>query len=383
MRAPLTVLMLTVWVATVALQGCATLGVDSHQASDPSPRQIQASFLSVPLSFEANQGQTDPQVKFLSRGPGYGLFLTPTEAVLALRKAKPTPSEAATDETPSESAVLRMRLVGANPTPKLSGETALQGKVNYFIGNDPTQWRTNVPTYARARYNNVYPGIDLVYYGNQRQLEYDFVVAPGRDPASITMAFEGMERLELDANTGDLVLQTSGGTIRQRKPVIYQEVAGERHEIVGSYVMHKDDQVGFQVVAYDATKPLIIDPILVFSTYLGGSGDDEGRGIAVDGAGQVYVAGEHLFHRFSHAECFPTDLRRRRLRRLCDQADRGWLGPGLFDVPRGERVRRGLGHCRGWRGARLCGGAHLVHPTFLPRGMPSNRPSQAAAPTPL
>ena len=142
--------------------------------------------------------------------------------------------------------------------------------MNYFKGNDPTKWRTNVPTYAQARYTNVYPGIDLVYYGNQRQLEYDFVVAPGQDPASITMAFEGMEGFELDATTGDLVLQTSSGDVRQRKPLIYQEMAGEKQEIAGNYIVKSDDQVGFQVAAYDMTKPLIIDPILVFSTYLGG-----------------------------------------------------------------------------------------------------------------
>ena len=287
----LTIGVLTLWMTTVSLSGCATLGPDSRQVQeDPKPRQIQASFLSAPLSFEANQGQTDSQVKFLSRGPGYGLFLTPTEMVLALRKAKPTQADAATDETPSESAVLRMRLVGANPTPELSGETALPGKVNYFIGNDHTKWRTHVPTYAQARYANVYPGIDLVYYGNQRQLEYDFVVAPGQEPANITMAFQGMERLELDV-TGDLVLQTSGGEVRQRKPVIYQEVAGERKAIDGSYLLKNDDQVGFQVAAYDTTKPLIIDPILVFSTYLGGTNFDQGQGIAVDDAGQIYVTG--------------------------------------------------------------------------------------------
>jgi len=294
LRASFTFLILTLWFAAVGLQGCATFGTDSRQAQeDPKSRQIQASFLSVPLSFEANEGQTDSQVKFLSRGPGYGLFLTPTKAVLALRKAKATGTkqpELDTDSMPSESAVLRMRLVGANPSPELSGETALPGKVNYFKGNDPTKWRSNVPTYAQARYENVYPGIDLIYYGNQQQLEYDFVVAPGQDPASITMAFEGMERLELEAS-GDLVLQTSGGEIRQRKPVIYQEVAGERQAIDGSYLLKPDDQVSFQVAAYDATKPLIIDPILVFSTYLGGSGGDAGMGIAVDGAGQVYVTG--------------------------------------------------------------------------------------------
>ena len=295
-HASLSVLMLITWVAVLGVQGCATLGPDSRQAQEvPKARQVQASFLSVPLSFEANQGQTDPQVKFLSRGPGYGLFLTPSEAVLALRKTEPTQTEAATDETPSESAVLRMRLVGANPTPELAGETVLPGKVNYFIGNDPEKWRRNVPTYAKARYTNVYPGIDLVYYGNQRQLEYDFVVAPGQNPASITMAFQGMEHLELDANTGDLVLDTEGGQVRQRKPLIYQDVAGERQEIEGNYLLKTHDQVGFQVAAYDATKPLIIDPILVFSTYLGGGSSrfgDHGRGIAVEGAGQqAYVTG--------------------------------------------------------------------------------------------
>ena len=169
----------------VGFLGCSSSETYIRQGQNPSSSQLQASFLSVPLSFEANQGQTDSQVKFLSRGKGYSLFLTPHEAVLALTKTKlpTTDSIAAHDETDEESpAVLRIRLVGANPSPAITGEKELPGKVNYFIGSDATKWQTDVPTYAQARYANVYPGIDLIYYGNQRQLEYDFVVAPGQDP---------------------------------------------------------------------------------------------------------------------------------------------------------------------------------------------------------
>ena len=131
-----------------------------------------------------------------------------------------------------QSAVVRMKLVGANPSPRVSGLEELPGKSNYFIGNDPSQWRTNVPHYAKVQYNDVYPGVDLVYYGNQRQLEYDLVVAPGADPGAIALSFEGVERLRIDAQ-GDLVLHTSGGQIRQHKPLVYQEVDGGHREIAG------------------------------------------------------------------------------------------------------------------------------------------------------
>ena len=139
----------------------------------------------LPLTFEANTGQTDPAVKFLSRGPGYTLFLTPTEAVLGLIKA------------PGDGTVLRMTLVGAHPSPRIAGLEELPGKVNYFIGTEPAPCGTNVPTYARVKYESVYPGVDLVYYGHQGQLEYDFVVAPGVDPKAITLAFEGHDKLEV------------------------------------------------------------------------------------------------------------------------------------------------------------------------------------------
>ena len=277
-------------VAGLGLVGCAIVSPHQPNAKETSAH-VQATYLQTPLHFEANEGQTDGQVKFLSRGSGYGLYLTPQEAVLALRKPKPSGSEQETEETSPDSAVLRMRLVGANATPELTGDNLLPGKVNYFIGNDPAKWRTQIPTYGKIRYDNVYPGIDLLYYGNQRQLEYDFIVAPGEDPAQIAMAFEGADRLEIDAQTGDLVLQTASGEVRQHKPLIYQEGEGARQTIEGQYVIKDDIHVGFHVATYDTTQPLIIDPVLRFSTYLGGTQNDGGLDITVDERGRVYLIG--------------------------------------------------------------------------------------------
>jgi hypothetical protein len=246
-----------------------------------------ALYRGLPLIFEANAGQTDPSVKFLSRGPGYTLFLTPTEAALALTKS-PADANATTKAT-----LLRMKLVGANSRPPVSGLEALPGKVNYFIGDDPKQWRTNVPTYAKVKYEGVYPGVDLVYYGDGRQLEYDFVVAPGSDPKAIALAFDGADKLEVDAQ-GDLVLAVDGGELRLRKPLVYQDVDGHRKPIAGNYILKPRSRVGIQVAAYDATKPLVIDPVLIYSTDLGGSGTDRAFAIAVDGAGNAYVTGDTI-----------------------------------------------------------------------------------------
>jgi hypothetical protein len=173
----------------------------------------------------------------------------------------------------------------------VSGLEELPGKANYFIGSDPAKWRTNIPTYAKVHYRDVYLGIDLLYYGNQRQLEYDFVVAPGADPKKIVLGFEGADKLEIDAQ-GDLVLHTADGQIRQKKPLIYQEVDGVRTEIEGSYILKGANRFGFTVAAYDVNRPLIIDPVVLsYSTYLGGSGVDQGHGIAVDASGSAYVVG--------------------------------------------------------------------------------------------
>ena len=263
-------------------------------ADDPLRVRVSDMYGKLPLSFAANRGQTNSDVKFLSRGAGHTLFLAPTEAVLVLVKPEHPSSRDLTArlEKPGTAtqAVLRMTFVGANPDARVTGHQELPGKANYFLGKDPATWRTDVPTYAKVHYRDVYPGIDLVYYGNQRQLEYDFVVAPGADPERIALGFQGADRLDVDAQ-GDLVVHTTAGTIRQRKPLIYQEIDGARKEIPGGYVLTDMHRVSFRVAAYDATRPLVIDPVLSYSTYLGGSGHEEGFGIAVDAGGNVYVTG--------------------------------------------------------------------------------------------
>ncbi len=256
------------------------------------PATARLSFGQIPLGFEANQGQTGADTHFLARGRGYSMFLTGAGPVLALRKS---PAHPATKEDEHARAIdhilLRLKLVGANPAPLVAGLEEGTGKVNYFIGNDPTKWRTNVPTYGKVKYEAVYPGVDLVYYGNQQQLEYDFVVAPGADPRAITLDFEGTEKLRVKLSAdGSLLLRTTGGELRLRKPSIYQETNGARREVSGGYVLRGKHQVGFQVGPYEATKPLIIDPVLLYSTYLGGGGEDNSSGVVVDSTG-IYLAG--------------------------------------------------------------------------------------------
>src|SRR5262245_47349430 len=277
------------------------------QSSNDQAVWVRGAFGKLPMRFELNQGQTDSQVKFIARGPGYGLFLTPAEATLRLRFAdrglriEEVNNASITKITQSaiqgsQSDVLRMKLAGAHPDPRIRGVDELPGKTNYFTGQDQSRWRAQVPSFARVKYENVYKGVDLVYYGNQGQLEYDFIVAPGADPSEIRLAFEGAEKMEIDAN-GDLALRTPAGLLRQRKPQVYQEVNGTRLEIPSRYRILDprssilDPQVAIEVGYYDTTRPLIIDPVLVYSTYLGGSGIDEGSSVAVDAAGQVYVAG--------------------------------------------------------------------------------------------
>jgi len=185
---------------------------------------------------------------------------------------------------------MKMKLQGANLKPEIRGLDRQPGTSNYFIGRDPKQWRTNIPSYAKVKYEGVYPGIDLVYYGNNQQLEYDFVVAAGADPHAIALDMRGADKLQIDAH-GDLLLTIGGGQLRQLKPSIYQETAGGRSAISGRYILTGKHQIGFEVGPYDHRKPLVIDPVLVYSTYLGGSGADEGAAIAADVEGNAYVVG--------------------------------------------------------------------------------------------
>jgi hypothetical protein len=271
---------------------------------DPVAASLKAKvterFGRLPLAFEANQGQSDDRVKFLSRGRGYSLLLTPAEAVLLLEQARPDESRAsswpmsrrasrseATDK--ADPVALRMRLVGSNPAPQMTGLDELPGKVNYFIGNDPARWRTNVPRYAKVKYHAVYHGVDLVYYGHQDRLEYDLVIAPGVDPRVIRLAFEGSIGLEEDAD-GDLIIRTSAGEIRQKKPLVFQEIDGVKIMIPGRYVL-MGSHVGIQVARYDRRRALVVDPQLVYSTYIGGSDQDNALGIAVDSTGHAYITG--------------------------------------------------------------------------------------------
>jgi hypothetical protein len=245
----------------------------------------------LPLAFEPNVGQADAAVRFLARGSGYSLFLTDSEAVLAL-----SPANAAS----GQDAVLRLQLVSANAAPAVAGLAPQAGVSNYLLGNDPAQWQTNVAHFGQVTYGQVYAGIDLLYHGSdQHQLEYDFAVAPGADARQIGLRVAGALGLALDGQ-GNLVLHTAAGDVVEQAPVAYQDGAGGRVAVAAAYLLRGDGTVGFQVGAYDSTQALVIDPVLSYSTYLGGSGGDFGIGIAVDGAGNAYVTG------YTQSADFPT-----------------------------------------------------------------------------
>jgi Abnormal spindle-like microcephaly-assoc'd, ASPM-SPD-2-Hydin/Beta-propeller repeat/HYDIN/CFA65/VesB-like, Ig-like domain len=285
------------------------LAASPAQLPNAARARVVSSYGKLPLSFEPNQGQTSEQVKFLSRGRGYSLSLTSDEAVLALRigagEAQRKGETASAGSQPVKTAVLRMKLAGANRSPQVRGLDELPGKSNYFIGKDPKKWHTNVPNYTKVHYQDVYPGIDLVYYGNQRQLEYDFVVAPGTDPKAITLEIVGTKvssKTSL-AENGDLVIKAEGGEVRFHKPVVYQienrkSEESNRQSVDGHFVLLAKNQIGFQVGPYDLARPLYIDPVISYGTYLGGPGWDVANGIAVDSNGNAYVTGRAFDDQF-------------------------------------------------------------------------------------
>jgi hypothetical protein len=246
--------------------------------------RLDPQFGRTPLAFEENRGQTDSSVRFLAREPGFLLFLTDREAVVKL-----SPSHGSASGPTS----LRMAFESGSGGPPV-GIDPLPQASNYFVGNDPSRWRTGVPSFRTVRYPGVYPGVDLVYHGERRQFEFDLVVAPGADPRRIVLDIDGADAARRDAG-GNLVLATSGGDLRLVRPTIYQESPGGRQEISGEYVVlpnragHR--RVAVTIGSYDRSRPLVIDPELRYSTYLGGANDDFATGIAADGAGNAYVTG--------------------------------------------------------------------------------------------
>jgi aldose sugar dehydrogenase len=241
----------------------------------PSGRSMPAlqALANLPLAFEVNQGQMDRRIKFLARTAGGELQLSEDSVRLQFKRS-----------------ALSFRFDGAHATPGVIGNGPLVERRNFLLGNDPSKWHTDVPTFRRVAYEQLYSGIDLTFYGNQKQIEYDFEVAPGADPRAIRLAFDHNVQARISPD-GDLIIKSRGIELIQRKPAIYQTINGQRHTIEGRYKLLGDHKMGFEVAEYDHAKPLVIDPTLVYSTYLGGSGDDSGNSIATDSSGNVYVAG--------------------------------------------------------------------------------------------
>jgi hypothetical protein len=262
-------------------------------------QHLKKTYGKLPLSFEANQGQTAPGVQFLSRGKGYTSFLSATSALTVFNKItsqgasirmrgrtllkRPTEQKATINP-------IKMTLLNSNPAARAIGMEELPSKINYLIGNNPANWHTEVPTFSKVKYEGIYPGIDLIYYGNEGQLEQDFIVAPGGDVSSINFNFNGTRGLRINP-AGELILKIRGGELRQSMPIVYQEVDGGRREISSRYALTGKGRVGFEVGDYDHGRPLVIDPVLTYSTYLGGSIGDTGNDIAVDSSGNVFIVG--------------------------------------------------------------------------------------------
>ena len=294
----------------------------SHRSPSGTPAQSastnhatqsrnRANYAALQLAFEQNKRQTDAQVKYMARGDGYTLFLTDKDAVFSLRSraaakessvgprpgmqlhARNSAPKVSHDASKDLTAVVRMRLTGANSPATISASSPMPGKSNYFVGNDASKWQTDVAHYARVSYQSVYPGVDLAFHGAQRQTEFDFIVAPEANPAPIGFHFMGARAIKTDGS-GNLVIASAAGNILLHKPVAYQQQNGVRQPVDARFLLKADNQVAFELGSYDRSRELVIDPsaVYLYSTYLGGTGDDEGQGIAFDSTGNAYVTGQ-------------------------------------------------------------------------------------------
>ena len=251
-------------------------------ASEPGTSPLRL----LPLHFEENRGQAPATVKYLARAAGYDAFLTGGGAHIALRGP-------ATNHSDPRVRGIGIRFVGSDATAGVDSSDPLPGRINYLRGNDPARWQVDVPTYRRVRYHEAYPGIDVVFYGNNQQLEYDFIVAPGANHRQVRLDVEGADRLQIDSE-GNLLLHVGDRHIVQRRPVAYQLTANGREHVDARYTRHGATGIGFDIGAYDLALPLVIDPVLVYSTYFGGSSYDDILGVATDATGHVYIAGSTL-----------------------------------------------------------------------------------------
>lgn len=271
-----------------------------------STAPIRTDFGKLPLSFEPNQGQAPAAVQFLARSRGMNIYFTSTGFLLRVR-----------GDRVAKAIPLKMTLAGASSNAAMTGLDELQGKSNYFVGSNPRNWHTDIPNYSRILSRRVYSGIDLIYHGNRGRLEYDFVASPGSRPQAISMMFQGAEKIERGSQ-GSLLVRTSKGTLTLARPIAYQEIEGERRLIRVSYILTASERISFRLGNYDPRFTLTIDPTLGYSTYLGGSGNDEGHGIVADAAGNVYVTGS------TESIDFP----------LVNPFDKSWGGTcGPFTVP--------------------------------------------------
>jgi len=279
--------------------------VSSPAISPKSRVQALKIYAALPMMFEANDGQTDSRVRFLARAPDYSLFLTNTEAVLSLPLGSPVARPAQTSHLSAGSAVphlqesgrpklkrvVRLKFAGASTPAAITGRDQLPGMTNYFIGDDPKQWHTNVPNYASVEYRGIYSGVDAVFHGDNRRLEFDFDVAPGVDPRVIALEVQGARPLRLNS-AGDVLLRMDGKRdVLLGKPRVYQQSPEGRRDIEAHYVLGARNRIAFALGPYDHSQPLVIDPTLAYSTYLGGSQEDIPYAIAADSSGSAYITG--------------------------------------------------------------------------------------------